>query len=112
MMVMTRKPIWIRPSCKAMGIPMRKICPVTIHLGRKQAFVTGRPVPLRQMTMSAMTTLMAWASVVPSAAPAGPKCRAPMKRKSRAMLATQAMAMKYMGLFESPMPRKMALMIL
>ena len=93
-------------------MPMRKICPVTVRLGRKQAFVTGRPVPLRQMTIRAMTTLMPCEMVVPRAAPAGPRRRAPMKRTSRPMLAAQAMAMKYMGLFESPMPRKMALIIL
>ena len=35
MMVMTRKAIWMNPSCREMGTPMRKSCPMTFCRGRK-----------------------------------------------------------------------------
>ena len=54
-----------------------------------------------KMTQRASKTLTACESVVPSAAPAGPR-----RAKSSPMFTTQAAAMKYMGLLESPIPRK------
>ena len=65
-----------------------------------------------RITTSDTATLMACDSVVPSAAPAGPRCIAPINRKSSPMLAAQATAMKYIGLFESPSPRKIDAMML
>ena len=73
-----------------------------------------REMPVFRLTITRRdtATLTAWDSVVPRAAPMGPRCMGPMKRRSRPMLTTQATAMKYMGLLLSPSPRKMELRML
>ena len=80
MTVMNKNAIWISPSCSATGTPMRKMRPMTARRGRRSLRVRAMPSRSRRMTTSDTTTLTACASVVPSAAPAGPMCSAPMNR--------------------------------
>ena len=76
------------------------------RLGRKSLFCSCTPSsPHFKIAASETTTLMAWDSVVPSAAPTGPIPSAPIKTRSSTMLAAQATAIKYIGLLESPSPR-------
>ena len=56
--------------------------------------------------------LMDWDRTVARAVPAAPNPRYFTKMISPAMLSTQDIATKYMGLRESPYPRSMALMAL
>ena len=72
MTVINKNAIWISPSCSATGTPMRKMRPMTARRGRRSLRVRAMPSRSRRMTASA--------SVVPSAAPAGPMCSAPMNR--------------------------------
>lgn len=69
-------------------------------------FVSDIPVFLFVITARETITLIVWDSVVPSAAPAASSLQPPMKKKSRTILAAQVTAIKYIGLLESPMPRK------
>ena len=91
---------------------MRSSCPIVSRWGWRSRRSRLMPDFLRSITVSENTTLIACDSVVPSAAPAGPSPMAPMNMKSSAMFAAQATAMNIIGLFESPRPRKMALMML
>ena len=79
MTVITMKEIWINPSCTEMGTPIFKIASITGFCGRRSAFASGM-VLLRTITARLIATLMACESDVPSAAPAGPRCSAPINR--------------------------------
>ena len=70
------------------------------------------PLPPRFKKSSATATLIPWLKVVPRAAPVEPICSGPINRQSSTILQTQATAIKYMGRLLSPIPRKMALMML
>ena len=91
---------------------MESICFIGDFCGLKSALVSWMPVFRRKITTSEITTLTSCERVVPSAAPAGPRRMAPINRKSSPILAAQATAMKYIGLLESPSPRKIDAMIL
>ena len=80
MTVMNKNAIWISPSCSAIGTPMRRMRPMIARCGRKSSRVRAMPPRAPRMTASDTATLTACASVVPSAAPAGPMCSAPMNR--------------------------------
>ena len=80
MTVISKNEIWISPSCKATGTPMRRMRPMTLFCGRSSLLCSRMPLLRRRMTPSETMTLMPWASVVPSAAPAGPMCSAPINR--------------------------------
>ena len=106
MTVMIKNEIWIKPSCMATGTPTRRMRPMMARRGRKSLFCSCTPSsPRFKIAASETTTLMAWDSVVPSAAPTGPMPSAPIKTRSSTMLAAQATAIKYIGLLESPSPR-------
>ena len=79
MTVITMKEIWINLSCTEMGTPIFKIASITGFCGRRSAFASGM-VLLRTITARLIATLMACESDVPSAAPAGPRCSAPINR--------------------------------
>ena len=102
----------MKPSCRATGTPIFTMSPRYSRWGRRWAAASPGSIRRRTTTMRDSTTLNAWLRVVPSAAPAGPRASGPMNSRSSPILAAQAAAMKYMGLLESPMPRKMALMTL
>ena len=93
-------------------MPIFKTGPIMLLWGRRSPLVRARPVLLRRITARAAITLIVWAKVVPRAAPAGPIPRAPINRQSRAIFTPQARAIKYMGLLESPSPRKTELIML
>ena len=63
-----------------MGTPRRSSVPITARWGRRSAGVTEIPIWCRRIAISEITTLTACDSVVPSAAPTGPKWSAPMKK--------------------------------
>ena len=63
----------------------------------------------RLMIKSPRKTLILCAITVPSAAPIALSFKIPMKRKSRTIFTMQAIATKYIGVFESPSPRRIAL---
>ena len=63
----------------------------------------------RLMIKSPRKMLILCAITVPSAAPIALSFKIPMKRKSRTIFTTQAIATKYIGVFESPSPRRIAL---
>ena len=79
MIVIIMKATWIKPSCKAMGIPIFSILPITGRWGLKSDFCRTI-LFLLIMTIKEITTLIAYDTVVPSAAPAGPRRKTPMKR--------------------------------
>ena len=60
----------------------------------------------------ASSILIPWEATVAMAAPAAPIWNTPTSTRSPTILQTHAMAMKYSGRLESPMPRSMALMAL
>ena len=95
----------MKPSCAATGRPMERMSFIVAFRGQKSLFDSLMLLRFK-MTQRASKTLTTCESVVPSAAPAGPRRSAPMKKKSSPMFTTQAAAMKYMGLRESPIPRK------
>ena len=80
MMVMMMNEIWIKPSCKVTGMPIFRIFFITAPSGRRSPFWMRTPMSRRRMTKRDTATLTVWARVVPRAAPAGPKSRAPMNR--------------------------------
>ena len=80
MTVISRKEIWIKPSCKATGTPTFRMEPRTSFRGRKLALVIGRADFCRVTITRDTTTLRVWDRVVPRAAPAGPRCIPPMNR--------------------------------
>ena len=55
-----------------------------------------------------MITLNAWAKIVARAAPKAPKLKTATKIKSPIIFTTQAIATVIRGVFESPIPRKIA----
>ena len=69
MMVMTMKETWMKPSCKAMGMPIFSRRPITARSGRRSAFVREMPVFRLTITRRDTATLTAWDSVVPMARP-------------------------------------------
>ena len=104
--VMARKEILTRRSWKAMGSPRRNTLPIlflskTISVLRK---VNGS-FCLRIISTE-MITLSAWARTVAIAAPAVAMPKTPTRRKSPAILNTQAIATVTSGILESPIPRK------
>ena len=64
----------------AMGTPIDSSCPIMSRLGLRSSRRSAMPVFCRSIMMRDTATLIACASVVPSAAPAGPILSAPMNR--------------------------------
>ena len=78
-MVMMINATWISPSCMATGTPMDRSLLISARLGLRSD-LSSVILCFFLIDTSATVTLTAWESVVPSAAPVGPRCIAPMNR--------------------------------
>ena len=80
MTVMMMKAIWMQPSWTAVGTPMPRMPRSMALSGRRSPNFSLMPVRRRRIATNVTVTLMACASVVPNAAPEGPRRSQPINR--------------------------------